>query len=324
MASKPVKRRSMLSQNTAKDKQPSVSENLSPTGSAPDLDSVFGPPLLAQEQLEQLLDLKDLNLLIAGIAEALNLNDYHCSMKETCILDCYVIAVVFCQKQSFPIWLVSAFLTAFKSLLDAFANSPEAVSDTDQVLARCESIMADLIACAASTSSQQRQVDIDELTKHLAEIQRYLSRTFVQHQRLFLTVFSEYFCREQRKVFCNLHVGNPHPELANAACPFPPPLDEALEEQTWIRSQPRADDEEEKQTESGGVEDGDREDGEQVLQPDSGRVQDLLAQIPTERIRQLVQEVSEELLEPYQVSIEQKLRDKQAGYMQKISSLRQP
>ena len=306
MASKSSKRRSVngqMSLGGLKGKQASTSDATPTTATGSEHEFSLGPPLAEQERLDELLQLKEPESVAEALAELLSLNDHQCSMKEACLLDCYVTTVAFCQEEKFPSWLTSAVLTTLRSFLDRIA---EKASTESKVFAHFRSIMVELVTFAS------HQEEVRELDVTLKKVVEHFRRTVIQHLRLFQLLFSDE-ARENEVITHGMQLTCPHPIDAPPVL-FPPPLDDGLEHDLWLLTQPREEEEEDEEREP--------DEEEEVAKADSETVKALMADIPTKRIEELTKMVAMELLEPFRTSIEQKMEDKQAAYRKKIAALR--
>ncbi|KAK3739821.1 hypothetical protein QZH41_009067 [Actinostola sp. cb2023] len=171
---------------------------------------------------EQTVALKELTPqeLEAKLAEILNIDDFHISLPEACVLDYYVAGFWFTKEQNFNTQQSSAFFTVLSILLE---NIKEKHMTLAENLKAFKGLLAGIGVEHCSLSGGLECFDVNQ-AKIITD---YLTDGLFQHYNL----YSFLFTKEPEEEVITTELKIQIPPMADI--PFPPPLDEGMTEEVW-------------------------------------------------------------------------------------------
>ncbi|KAL8598332.1 hypothetical protein ACOMHN_047653 [Nucella lapillus] len=280
----------------AKDKQEEIDRN----------EGVLAYQVLPQDVSKQLLEM-DVDDMQKRLCEFFKLNDSQTDLREAAILDYYTSAVWWAKEQNYTEQQMSGFFTAVHTLLDNVKDIQ--MSLVENVLELKRMLVGIGTEGAARTPSGGMEF-FDEAQGQA--ITKYIFNSLFQHYRLFEYMF--YHTQDEEIIGTDLDI-----DVAKAASlPFPPPLDEGIEEDKYmafVKTPPP--------TPAPVVQEGAVEEGEQASKEaaDIDLDADVFTRLNIQDVKEVVQSVAADMLEGLQNEVSIKLREKENAILAKINKL---
>ncbi|PVD30910.1 hypothetical protein C0Q70_10185 [Pomacea canaliculata] len=175
--------------------------------------------LLPQDISKELLEM-DIDEMQRKIIEIFKLNNCTIDLREAALADYYTSAVWWAKEQGFNEQQMSGFFTAVHTLLENIKEKHMTLVDNMKSLKQ----MLVGIGTEISTDFTKGGLDFLDLVQAQAII-KYITNSLFQHYRLYEYMFSN----TQAEEIIGHEIQIAVPKAANL--PFPPPLDEGIEEE---------------------------------------------------------------------------------------------
>ncbi|XP_076439420.1 ciliary-associated calcium-binding coiled-coil protein 1-like isoform X2 [Babylonia areolata] len=280
-----------------KDKQEEVDRN----------EGALAYQVLPQDVSKQLLEM-DVDDMQERLCEFFKLNDSPTDLQEAAILDYYTSAVWWAKEQGFTEQQMSGFFTAVHTLLDNVKDKQMTL--VDNVL-ELKKMLVGIGSDGASGLPSGGMEFFDEAQGQA--VTSYISNSLFQHYGLY-----EYmFCNKQDEEIIGTDLDL---EVAKAASlPFPPPLDEGIEEdkyEAFVKTPPPSPPEPEPQ--EGAAKEGEQADKETA---DIDLDADVFTELSAQDVKEVVESVAAEMLGGLQNDVAIKLREKENAVLAKINKI---
>ncbi|XP_052773409.1 ciliary-associated calcium-binding coiled-coil protein 1-like isoform X2 [Mya arenaria] len=255
--------------------------------------------VLTAEQTNELLGFNVLQIQ-DKLKEIFNLGNYTINLTDAAVLDYYTAAVYWGIQQKFTAQQLSGFFTVMHKLLDNVREKHLSLVDNTMEFNK-------LFAGIGVEEVKSAGLDFFNL-EHVRAISEYVYSSLFQQYRLYLYMFTH--SQAEEIIGTDLEV-----EVAKAAdLPFPPPLDEGVEEMIYtefIATPPPTPTPEPPEEEP---------DPTHELE-DQVSTSDLFAQLTSQDVREVIESVTMEMLGNLQSEIGLKLQDKESQIIQRINKI---
>lgn len=283
----------------AKDKQEEIDRN----------EGALAYQVLPQDVSKQLLEM-DVDDMQKRLCEFFKLNDSPTDLREAAILDYYTSAVWWAKEQNFTEQQMSGFFTAVHTLLDNVKDKQMSLVENVMELKKMlVGIGTDGVAGLPSGGMEF----FDEAQGQA--ITKYIFNSLFQHYRLFEYMF--YHTQDEEIIGTNLDI-----EVAKAASlPFPPPLDEGIEEdkyQAFVKTPPPTPAAVPQEVGGAKAEEGEEAAKEPV---DIDLDADVFTKLSIQDVKEVVESVAAEMLGGLQNEVAIKLREKENAILTKINKI---
>ncbi|XP_071793694.1 ciliary-associated calcium-binding coiled-coil protein 1-like isoform X2 [Asterias amurensis] len=266
----------------------------------------------------QTLALQDLSVedVESKLADIMKLNNSEIDLGEAILLDYYVTGFWWAKEQGFTTQQTSGFFSILHLLLENIKDKQLSLSDN-----LCE-FRKLLVGIGTEDGSQSGGLDFFDLD-HAKTITDFLKTTFFQHHRMYEFLFHSE--RTEEIVGTELLVE----VLPPATMPYPPPLDEGIREEVYLKHiapapptptpepQVQEDVEETQETEK-------TPRVEEDLAPeeaDAGKQEDVLAGVSADEVKAMFDVVSKELFAGLQSEISDKLVEREGEIIGRINKI---
>ncbi|XP_041368740.1 ciliary-associated calcium-binding coiled-coil protein 1-like isoform X2 [Gigantopelta aegis] len=250
----------------------------------------------------QTKELEELNVeeMQIKLADIFNLKTYSSNLKEAAELDYYTGALWWGAEQGFKGQELSGFFTLIHSLFENVKEKQMSLVDNLRELKKM--LMGIGMEGQATNYGGLEFFD----TQKAKAITDYVYSSFFQHYKLYQFMFS---CSQEEEIIgTDLDV-----EVAQAAdVPFPPPLDEGLAEEIYMRYVATPEPEPTPEP---------LEDLEKKEEIDEETAENILAQLSPQDVKEIIESVAAEMLEPLQTDVAAKLREKENQLIARINKI---
>ncbi|XP_048744367.1 ciliary-associated calcium-binding coiled-coil protein 1-like isoform X2 [Ostrea edulis] len=258
----------------------------------------FAYKILSQEQCTELLSLEVTDIQ-KKLCEIFKLSNYSTDLQDAATLDYYTSATWWGKQQSFTPQQLSGFFTVVHTL---FAN----VKDQHMHLVDNLKEMQKMLRGVEPEYSDVKSAGLDFFNLQQAKsISEYMFTSLFQHYKLFEFMFSHTQAEEIIGTDLEIEVAKP------ASLPFPPPLDEGVEESlfsAYIATPPPSP---EPQVE------------ESVKSSEPPVVEDIdaFSELTPQDVIEVVESVTKDLMSGLQLDIAAKLREKENKLIERINKV---
>lgn len=271
--------------------------------------------VLSDAQTKEIIETENVDQVQEKVQSFLQITQHECDLREASILDYYVSALWWTKEQQFNNEQMSAFFTVAHMTLENIKEKQMNVVDNIQEFKR---LFAGIDVDKSEASGGLECFDMAQAKA----ITDYFYTSVFQHYKLYEFMFSATQAEEIIGTDLLVEVAPPSER------PWPPPLEEAVAvgvHQEFIATPPATP--EPQQTEGSP---SDAAEGAEITEADqdhlssSGDVEkeaELLAQLSTEEVKAIMQEVCDEMLSGLQVEVAQKIRDKENAFIARINKI---
>ncbi|XP_072177346.1 ciliary-associated calcium-binding coiled-coil protein 1-like [Diadema setosum] len=269
--------------------------------------------VLTNTQVQDLMGLPNVEEVEKKIAQILQLTNYAIDLKEATLLDYYVSAFWWAKEEGFDAQQTSGFFTVVHTLMSN-------VKDNLSASQNLEAFRNMLVGIGTESSETNGGLDFLNV-KQAKLIGDYLESTLFQHYSLYY--FLHHVEREEQIVCTDLCVE----VLPPASMPYPPPLDEGLEEAVFIKhlAPPVPTEEEEKETAGDKPEETEPQtgdgSGDSAQENDADVTKDILAGVTVAEVQDVFDKVAKEMFAGLQDEIALKLREREADIITRINRI---
>ncbi|XP_022098331.1 uncharacterized protein C10orf107 homolog isoform X2 [Acanthaster planci] len=249
------------------------------------------------------------------LSEILKLTSPEIDLCESVLLDYYVSGFWWAKERGFTTQQLSGFFTVLHQLLENIREKQLSLTDN------LSEFRKTLVGIGADNNTPSRGLDFFDL-EHAKAITDFLQSTLFQHHKMYEFLFHSE--RKEEIVGTELVVD----VLPPAAMPHPPPLDEGLREEVYLRhiapAPPTPSPEPQPQegsTEEEGVSDRGETPKTRAEAVSSGEQEDLLAGVTPEEVKTMFDRVSKELFAGLQNDISEKLMEREAEIIGRINKI---
>ncbi|XP_038046541.1 ciliary-associated calcium-binding coiled-coil protein 1-like isoform X2 [Patiria miniata] len=256
------------------------------------------------------------------LSEILKLTNSEIDLSESVLLDYYVCGFWWAKERGFTTQQLSGFFTVLHTLLENIREKQLSLADNLSEFRKM------LVGIGADNNSPSKGLDFFDL-EHAKAITDFLQGTLFQHHKMYEFLFHSE--RTEEIVGTELVVE----VLPPAAMPYPPPLDEGLSEEVYLRHvapppptptpepQPQEEDTEEEagtdiksETPKLIEEQVGAAEAASLVQPEA-----LLASVTAEEVKTMFDRVSKELFAGLQSEISEKLLEREAEIIGRINKI---
>ncbi|XP_077869657.1 ciliary-associated calcium-binding coiled-coil protein 1-like [Saccoglossus kowalevskii] len=272
-----------------------------------------------QTQMLQELTVEDLE---KKLAEIFKLTSNHINLNEGVLLDYYVTGFWWAKDQSFSTQQISGFITVLHTLLENIKESKMTLVDNLKEFKKM------LPGIGNENSDISGGLDFFDINQ-AKTITDYLKQTIFQHYKMY-----EFLCHDQREeqIVCRdllIEV------LPKADLPYPPPLDEGIDQNIYddYIATPR-------ETPTSQDDSGDGIDGQEDAAPSltqspveaqtekveseedaANETEDLLSGVTADDIKRIMDEVAQDMFGGLQAEVGKKLKDREAEIIARINKI---
>ncbi|GFN75318.1 coiled-coil domain-containing protein 189 [Plakobranchus ocellatus] len=268
--------------------------------------SALAYQVLSKQDSDELLGMSAVEME-SKLLEILQLSPTTC-LRDAATLDYFVGATYWAKQKDFNSEQLSGFFTVIHSLLQKIKDEQATMVDL------LKDFRKNLIGIGAELSPDIESGGMEFFSVDQATaITDFLQSTLLQHYKLYEFMFTQNQWEEI--VGSDLSIEVPMP----ANTPFPPPLDEGILETTYreYMSLPTP-----SSSESADGEKGDEESKAESptaqLPPEAA---DLFVKLTPDDVKNIVEEVSKELLENLQIGVESKIRGTENAFLTRINKI---
>ncbi|XP_061184968.1 ciliary-associated calcium-binding coiled-coil protein 1-like isoform X2 [Saccostrea echinata] len=272
----------------------------------------FAYKILSQEQCTELLSLEVTDIQ-KKLCETFSLSNYRTHLQDAATLDYYTSAIWWGKQQSFTPQQLSGFFTVvhtlFTNVKDQHLHLVDNLKEMQKMLRGIEPEYSDVKSAGLDFFNLQQAKSISE----------YMFTSLFQHYKLFEFMFSHTQAEEIIGTDLEIEVAKP------AALPFPPPLDEGVEESlftAYIATPPPSPEPE--VTEEADIlhlEPSEVDDSAKMSEPPPVEDIDAFSELTPQDVIEVVESVTKELMSGLQLDIAAKLREKENNLIQKINKV---
>ncbi|KAK7109131.1 ciliary-associated calcium-binding coiled-coil protein 1-like isoform X2 [Littorina saxatilis] len=268
----------------------------------------FAFQVLPQDVSKQLLEM-DVDDMQRTLCEFLKFTSSQTDLREAAILDYYTSAVWWAKEQGFTDQQLSGFFTAIHILLENIKEKQMKLVDN---LTEFKKMLIG-IAAEVSPGVPSGGMEFFDPTQAQA-ISEYIFRSLFQHYRLYEFLFEQ--SQDEEIIGTDLVV-----DVAKAASlPFPPPLDEGIEEdklEAFVKTPPPS------PTQESGQESTEEGSGEKAATHSSeiDLEAEVFTRLTSQDVKEVVESVAAELLGSLQNEVAFKLREKENAILAKINKI---
>nr|XP_002739841.1 PREDICTED: uncharacterized protein C10orf107-like isoform X1 [Saccoglossus kowalevskii] len=252
-----------------------------------------------QTQMLQELTVEDLE---KKLAEIFKLTSNHINLNEGVLLDYYVTGFWWAKDQSFSTQQISGFITVLHTLLENIKESKMTLVDNLKEFKKM------LPGIGNENSDISGGLDFFDINQ-AKTITDYLKQTIFQHYKMY-----EFLCHDQREeqIVCRdllIEV------LPKADLPYPPPLDEGIDQNIYddYIATPR-------ETPTSQDDSGDGIDGQEDADA-ANETEDLLSGVTADDIKRIMDEVAQDMFGGLQAEVGKKLKDREAEIIARINKI---
>ncbi|XP_060084621.1 ciliary-associated calcium-binding coiled-coil protein 1-like isoform X2 [Ylistrum balloti] len=249
----------------------------------------FAYKILSEDQCKTLLG-QDVDEIQITLCDIFKLHNYTTDLRDAGVLDYYTGAVWWGKEQGFHPQQLSGFFTVIHTLLDNVKEQHMAMVDNLKEFKK-------MLIGIDPEYQEIKSAGLDFFnTQQAKALTIYVSTCLFQHYKLYELMFTQ--TQAEEIIGTDLEIETAKP----ASVPFPPPLDEGVSEEmfaSYIATPPPTPEPE--------VDEGDKamEDLETKLDTD------IFSELTVDDVRQVIESVAKELLDPLQSDIAAKLREKE-------------
>ncbi|XP_070540003.1 ciliary-associated calcium-binding coiled-coil protein 1-like isoform X2 [Ptychodera flava] len=282
--------------------------------------------VLSNTQMQMLQDLS-VEDLEKKLSEILKLTSHHVNLDEGVLLDLYVTGFWWAKEQNFTIQQISGFITVIHTLVNNIKEKKMSVVDN---LKEFKKMVAGVGNENCEFTGGLDFFDINQAKT----VTDYLKKTLFQHYKLYEFLFHHE--REEQIVCRELLIE----VLPKADLPYPPPLDEGIDEEIYnnhiatAMSTPMADGEQTAQDAAGG-----QEAMEAAVSPSPSTVTptvvdtveseggtatpvvDPLEGVTATDVKRIMDEVAKDMLGNLQNDVAKKLKERESEIIQRINKI---
>lgn len=271
--------------------------------------------VLTDVQTKDIIEAENVDQVQEKVQSFLQISQHECDLREASVLDYYVAALWWTKEQQFNNEQTSAFFTVAHIMLENIKDKQMNVVDNIQEFKR---LFAGIDVDKAEASGGLECFDMAQAKS----VTDYFYTSVFQHYKLYEFMFSATQAEEIIGTDLEVEVAPP------CERPWPPPLEEAVSvvvHQEFIATPPATPQSQHAEdSPAGAAEAGDVAEADQELSlsgEDTQKEADLLAQLSTEEIKSIMQEVCDEMLSGLQVEVAQKIRDKENAFITRINKI---
>ncbi|XP_041476606.1 ciliary-associated calcium-binding coiled-coil protein 1-like isoform X2 [Lytechinus variegatus] len=266
--------------------------------------------VLTNSQVQSLLAL-EIEDVEKSLSEILSLSDFKTDLKDATLLDYYTSAFWWAKEENFDAQQVSGFFTVVHTLMANIKDNMTAAEN----LTELRKMMVGI-----GTNVDEANGGLDFLSLKQAKIiTSFLETTLFQHYSLYH--FLHHGEREEQIICTDLCVET----LPAASMPYPPPLEEGIEEAVYlshIAPPPQETKEEEEVVDENADEKIPEISGDDMNeQGDGDVVKDVLAGVTVEEVKTVFDKVAKEMFAGLQDEVALKLKEREADIITRINRI---
>nr|XP_019923794.2 ciliary-associated calcium-binding coiled-coil protein 1 isoform X2 [Crassostrea gigas]XP_019923795.2 ciliary-associated calcium-binding coiled-coil protein 1 isoform X2 [Crassostrea gigas] len=273
----------------------------------------FAYKILSQEQCTELMGLEVTDIQ-NKLCEVFKLSNHCTDLQDAATLDYYTSAVWWGKQQSFTTQQLSGFFTMvhtlFTNVKDQHMHLVDNLKEMQKMLRGIEPEYSDVKSAGMEFFNLQQAKSISE----------YMFTSLFQHYKLFEFMFSHTQAEEIIGTDLEIEVAKP------AAMPFPPPLDEGVEESlhtSYIATPPPSPEPE--VTSETCVQNLDQEaqvdESAKSTEPPPVEDIDAFSELTPQDVLEVVESVTKDLMSGLQLDLAAKLREKENNLIQRINKV---
>ncbi|XP_077992718.1 ciliary-associated calcium-binding coiled-coil protein 1-like isoform X2 [Glandiceps talaboti] len=263
--------------------------------------------ILSNAQMQTLQDLT-VEDLEKKMAEILKLTNHPVDLNEGVLLDFYVSSFWWAKEQNFSVQQISGFITVLNTLLENIKDKKMSLVDNLKEFKKM------LIGIGNENSEFSGGLDFFDISQ-AKTLTDYLQQTFFQHYKLYEFLFHQ---EREEQIVCRELVIE---VLPKADLPYPPPLDEGIDEDIYNSqiatpvTSPEVDGEETVENEA-------KEDEKGVSAGDTETpAVDPLEGVTAEDVKRIMDEVARDMLGDLQVDVGKKLKERESEIIARINKI---
>ncbi|XP_069140508.1 ciliary-associated calcium-binding coiled-coil protein 1-like isoform X2 [Argopecten irradians] len=256
--------------------------------------------VLSEDQCKTLLG-QDVVEMQSTLCDIFKLHNYPTDLRDAGVLDYYTGACWWGKEQGFTPQQLSGFFTVVHTLLDNVKEQHMAMVDNLKEFKK-------MLIGIDPEYQEIKSAGLDFFnTQQAKALTNYITSCLFQHYKLYELMFTQ--TQAEEIIGTDLEIETAKP----ASVPFPPPLDEGVTQETfasYIATPPPTPEPEADKNEDGLVGEVEEEDkGMEEL--DAKLDTDIFSELTVEDVREVIESVAKELLNPLQSEIAAKLREKE-------------
>lgn len=271
------------------------------------VEGAFAFQILPQDVSKQLLEM-DVDDIQRKLCEFFNLNEWTTDLRQASILDYYTGAVWWAKEQGFNDQQMSGFFTACHILLDNIKEKQMKL--VDNIIELKQMLVG--IGSGTELTGQTPSGGMEFFDDAQGQvISKYIFGSLFQHYRLYEYMFQK--AQDEEIIGTDLEID----VAKDAAQPFPPPLDEGIEEakyEAFVKTPPPS-----QAQAHDGVEDGADKPKEKPNEIDLDA--EVFSRLSAKDVQEVVESVATEMLGGLQNDIMVKLRDKENTILARINKI---
>ncbi|XP_078310213.1 ciliary-associated calcium-binding coiled-coil protein 1-like isoform X2 [Crassostrea virginica] len=272
----------------------------------------FAYKILSQEQCTDLLSL-DISDIQNKLCEIFKLSNHCTDLQDAATLDYYTSAVWWGKQQSFTTQQLSGFFTMvhtlFANVKDQHMHLVDNMKEMQKMLRGIEPEYPDIKSAGMDFFNLQQAKSISQ----------YMFTSLFQHYKLFEFMFSHTQAEEIIGTDLEIEVAKP------AAMPFPPPLDEGVEEglhTSYIATPPPSPEPETSEPDIIIVEqETEVDESAKSTEPPPVEDIDAFSELTPQDVLEVVESVTKDLMSGLQLDLAAKLREKENNLIQRINKI---
>lgn len=258
--------------------------------------------ILSENQTNELMEITSPEELEKKVCEILTVTEIDVDLKQSALLDYYVITFDWARTQKFTAQQVSGFFTLCHMLLENIKEKNLSRVDNLKELKK--------LLAGVGVDNPEITGGLDFFTVEQAKnILDYLSTSFFKHYHLYQFVFLQ----PRTEEILGLELGIDVPKAADI--PWPPPLDESISEAVYMKyiatPPPTAVPEEESTENADDLAKAEMEQQEA----------DIVSKLSSDEIKAILDSVCQEMLGSFEAEIAQKLYDREASFLSRINKI---
>ncbi|XP_069140509.1 ciliary-associated calcium-binding coiled-coil protein 1-like isoform X3 [Argopecten irradians] len=245
--------------------------------------------VLSEDQCKTLLG-QDVVEMQSTLCDIFKLHNYPTDLRDAGVLDYYTGACWWGKEQGFTPQQLSGFFTVVHTLLDNVKEQHMAMVDNLKEFKK-------MLIGIDPEYQEIKSAGLDFFnTQQAKALTNYITSCLFQHYKLYELMFTQ--TQAEEIIGTDLEIETAKP----ASVPFPPPLDEGVTQETFASyiATPPPTPEPEVEEEDKGME-----------ELDAKLDTDIFSELTVEDVREVIESVAKELLNPLQSEIAAKLREKE-------------
>ncbi|XP_069140510.1 ciliary-associated calcium-binding coiled-coil protein 1-like isoform X4 [Argopecten irradians] len=257
--------------------------------------------VLSEDQCKTLLG-QDVVEMQSTLCDIFKLHNYPTDLRDAGVLDYYTGACWWGKEQGFTPQQLSGFFTVVHTLLDNVKEQHMAMVDNLKEFKK-------MLIGIDPEYQEIKSAGLDFFnTQQAKALTNYITSCLFQHYKLYELMFTQ--TQAEEIIGTDLEIETAKP----ASVPFPPPLDEGVTQETfasYIATPPPTPEPEQADKNEDGLVGEVEEEDKGMEELDAKLDTDIFSELTVEDVREVIESVAKELLNPLQSEIAAKLREKE-------------